>query len=769
MKKTSTLVVSIVVLTCFLVINSANAQVLEIPGSIQSEVKISAISSTSFTLKNSGDKDLNYTIDADSLLSEVNGVRLVSDGLEQSTPGIVQLQNGWSEVIYVFYITENLQWTVEDTNPFAGTQHLRCTSNGSPYSGGVELHAPEPEGNATIIDMMANLDLGGGTSWEFIARDENYDYKKLMVAPDGSLSVLSEPDYNVHSIPGSLPSGYFNLRFAIDNTTSDFTISVNGVVIFTQISDAPRFNQFSISLGAEVGGSILDVDDFKFMDGSQNVRLLAVEPANGTIPPFSSQTINVQYDTRNVDAGSHSEILEIFSNDVAQPTAFIPVTTMVKQNEMPVLNGISNQTVVSGETVTFNISTTDPDDSLVAITWSNFLGSGNAYLEEIASGNGFLTFSISAFESEIDYELEVTLSAKDARGGITTKLLTLNVLASLWNNFSLTNFKTGATLATFTDTVTVDIAHPDIDRLTIQSNFTKNYGDRVKFILDGVEINSDKSWPYYLSPWSLEKLSGGYHTLTATAYVDYIIDFPEKEFPIAVGRTIVHVINSASITSYQVVNKDGVKVMDLVNGSVIDLSRTGPNINIIAQESIGSVRSVKFELNNVTARIDNGAPYSLGGNPISGDTFWKVKAGTYTLSAIPYLKYFGWGPKGNSLTINFQVVNGTIPATTIARIATSTDEVQQIEEVIDQENILSVYPIPVADELHIELHESVKGNVVVNIMSAQGKSMYISTNNANEFRKHSISTEQLGISSGIYFVMVTQTNGKRVVKKFIKE
>ena len=128
--------------------------------------------------------------------------------------------------------------------------------------------------------------------------------------------------------------------------------------------------------------------------------------------------------------------------------------------------------------------------------------------------------------------------------------------------------------------------------------------------------------------------------------------------------------------------------MDLVNGSVIDLSKTGSSINIIANESISTVRSVKFVLNNVTARIDNDAPYALGGNPIMGDGLWKVKAGNYTLSATPYLRYFAWGPQGNSLTVNFKVVNGTLSATiTILHARSASPWREQLAEVIESENI----------------------------------------------------------------------------------
>ncbi|MEO7990300.1 MAG: T9SS type A sorting domain-containing protein, partial [Chryseolinea sp.] len=469
------------------------------------------------------------------------------------------------------------------------------------------------------------------------------------------------------------------------------------------------------------------------------------------------------------------------STDSLAEVVSIPFTANVIQNILPELFNVYDTTMVAGQTLSLTFSATDVDDDLVSVTDFN-VHSGNPwnYHLETASGNGYVTYDFVAPETPIDSYFTGMILARDARGGIVSKFLSIHVLGHNENDFALTNFKTNVAVATFTDTVVVDIARPDIDKLTIQFKPVSSYKEspeapmeihigpptNVQFILDGNAINVDRSSPYYINSWEVPKLSQGDHILLAIANYD-----GEGQSAVSTRRVIVHVINSTAITDFDVVDSEGVKLMDLVDGSVIDLSQPGfDHFNIIANPSITSIRSVKFVLNNVTARIDNSAPYALGGNPISGDTFWKAKPGQYTLTAIPYMKYFAWGPSGTPLTIHFQVVNGTIPFTATARIANATpSDTQQSEETFDMENVLSIYPVPVKDELHIELHESVKGNVVVNIMSVQGKSMHISTGDANEFRKYSISAEQLGMSSGIYFVMVTQANGKRVAKKFIKE
>ncbi len=343
--------------------------------------------------------------------------------------------------------------------------------------------------------------------------------------------------------------------------------------------------------------------------------------------------------------------------------------------------------------------------------------------------------------------------------------LTVFLLPNEVNDFNVTRFKSGVIESTFSDTTVFDIADPNIEKYTIEANTSPEKVGSVSFTLDGVETNIDNSAPYIINHWLLPVLSEGYHVLTAQAFTESY----GQGFAGQVRTVIIHVINSSVVTSFDLINSDGAKLMELQDGAVIDISQ--PNLselNIFANTNIGTVRSVKFILNDITARIDNGAPYALKGNPITGDTFWKPKPGYYSLTAVPYMKYFGWGPKGTSLTIHFQIVNGVKPAATIARVETDS-QIQGREEEVDPEKKLSVYPVPAVDELHMELHESVKGKVVLNIMSAQGKSIHTKEGEADEFRKYSVSTEQLGMSSGIYFMMVTQTNGKRIVKKFIKE
>ncbi|MEO7992752.1 MAG: T9SS type A sorting domain-containing protein, partial [Chryseolinea sp.] len=295
----------------------------------------------------------------------------------------------------------------------------------------------------------------------------------------------------------------------------------------------------------------------------------------------------------------------------------------------------------------------------------------------------------------------------------------------------------------------------------------------VRFSLDGRDINMDRTSPYYVNAWEIPKLSEGYHTLEA--FTEYN-NGDDLDAPGVIGyatrRTIIHVINSTFITDFDVVDSNGSKLMDLVEGSIIDLNQPEFNsFNIIANPSISSIRSVKFTLNNVTARIDNGAPYALGGNPILGDTHWKVRVENYTLSATPYMKYFAWGPNGTPLTIHFQVVKGIAAGSTLAN-ARVGNSIQANEEVLATEAseiVWSVYPVPAKDELHIRLEGKLDGTIYLNLINLQGQVMHATQGPSEIFRDYIISTEKLGLNPGLYLVQIQQANGRRFIQKIAKQ
>lgn len=358
------------------------------------------------------------------------------------------------------------------------------------------------------------------------------------------------------------------------------------------------------------------------------------------------------------------------------------------------------------------------------------------------------------------YEYEITIENNDPRYfGAYFLPVKYVVEGAMVNNFTLLNFKTNQVVTTFRDRVVLDVADPEINNYTIQANATSQTSS-VKFVLDNNEVNTDNSAPYRINNWVLPVLAQGDHLISAQA-----ID-PSNTVRGSLTSTI-SIISSATITDFDVVNAAGVKLMDLEDGGIVDLSSIGTNsINIVANTNISTVRSVKFVWGGTTARIDNVSPYALKGTS-SGDTFWSATPGNYTLTASPYMKLYGWGPVGVSKTIRFQVVRGSEPTLAEAQQKENAGEPVITGLLSEEKDIISLYPVPVEDELQISLKINTKEAISINIVDLQGKLLQEKNfNPVSDSSPYTINTRDL--VSGFYIVQIQQPDGRILSKRFVK-
>jgi Secretion system C-terminal sorting domain len=189
----------------------------------------------------------------------------------------------------------------------------------------------------------------------------------------------------------------------------------------------------------------------------------------------------------------------------------------------------------------------------------------------------------------------------------------------------------------------------------------------------------------------------------------------------------------------------------------------------VGNTSVSTVKSVKFKLNGTTSRIDNQRPFAMKGTS-SEDTSWPIKVGNYTLVACPYVQYYGWGLQGISKKISFKVVQGSVPSVANARVASSQPDAQNVmAETEEQKEPWSVYPVPVQDELTIELTKPLEGIVAIRIVNLQGQVVHSNTDYTNHFNRYVVSTNKIGLHGGFYIVQLQQGNGKLLTKKFFKE
>ncbi|MEO7989806.1 MAG: T9SS type A sorting domain-containing protein [Chryseolinea sp.] len=362
------------------------------------------------------------------------------------------------------------------------------------------------------------------------------------------------------------------------------------------------------------------------------------------------------------------------------------------------------------------------------------------------------------------YEPWIVIENNDPRTyGAFFMPTTFLVKAPEVKSFSLTNFKTNTVIAPVNDEVTLDVADPNISKYTIRANMIPaNRTGSVAFFLDNKLVNYDNAAPYTINSWALPVLIGGEHILRARG-------FEQKNGEGNGGEEMqirVKVINSASIVNFTVVKAaTGETLTSLVDGSVIDISQPGFQfINITANTNISTVRSVKFFLNGPTARVDNQFPFSISGNSTT-DTFWPARPGNYVMKAIPYMMYYGWGAEGVQQNVNFKVVNGKVPSVANAR---SLDVSNDIDEEATEADWL-IYPIPVRDDLHIKLKGSTSGNIHLSIINLQGQYLHSIEGTSELFQDYKVSTVSLGLRAGFYIIQINQTDGNRIIQKFLKE
>lgn len=137
-------------------------------------------------------------------------------------------------------------------------------------------------------------------------------------------------------------------------------------------------------------------------------------------------------------------------------------------------------------------------------------------------------------------------------------------------------------------------------------------------------------------------------------------------YVLTVGSTST---NQQSVISFSLINADTEQEIKILSaGEQLNLaSLPTKNINIRANTSPNPVGSVKFILSGTQGRTqtETGAPYALFGDNSANYNPWTPYVGNYTLTATPYTGSGASGTAGNSLTINFSVVNNTSSNTAV--------------------------------------------------------------------------------------------------------
>jgi len=675
---------------------------------------------------------------------------LYATDFEEFAPGDIDGQEGWEG--------QWSNWTIESVNPFEGSQHLRGLADGLGQS--LAFSPVVAIGSDPVSSTSLRLNIGGsGVTWQVIPQSPTAQLvnTRFQIAQDGTLSALTQDSAgNVAytPIPGTLPSGYFELRIDVERATSVFTIYIDGTPIFTGQGFAGDIEQVVLFSLMEAAGSTFDMDNFAIFDGPAQAPWLSYNPKSGYVQPGESATITVTFNAADLEAGWYADTLHIASNDPAHAVVSVPVALKVITNHPPVLAPIDTAVVVELGNLDVTFTATDGDGDPVTVELYEDL----SFITPVSSANGTATYRISPLLGNAgEYDLPVV--AIDSTGATDTAYFHLSVLPYGVASFSLVNIKTGQVLSTFTDSVRIDIgALQDPYNITIRANTNPAAVGSVRFIQDGKAANLLNTPPYNFNPYFLYQMASGNHTLRANAYTRLNGTGTQGRSQ----QAIITLINSTAVTDLDVVRSNGIKLRDLTDSAVVDISQQYYNsINIRANTFGPAVKSVVFTLNGNVYRTDNNVPYALHGNGANGsDTPWPAAPGIYTVTATPYAYFNGTGAAGIPVTVTFRIVNGTAGAR-LAPPGYSDEETGEPN--------LSVHPVPVKDELTIQLKGKAEGNAALTIQSTQGIALFNHQADASVFRNYKVSTAKLGLAPGVYVVQIQLSNGKREIRKFVKE
>jgi subtilisin family serine protease len=682
-----------------------------------------------------------------------------STGFEGFNIGTLNGQDGWS--------TQRDVWNVGTGNAYEGTNHIHAEADGA---GQVLAFTPEVAIGTDPISSTAvqvNFDNSLGSTWEVIPQSPTAEFvnTRIRVLSDGSLYALVSDGAGGSSfqpVATSVPSGYFELRIDVERATNNFTLYIDGTAVFSGLGFAGNIEQVVLLTLAETPGTSWDLDDIAIFDGPAEAPWLTTSPSSGTVPPGGSATVTVTFNAEDLTAGVYRDSLRLASNDPDEAEIFLPVELTVIQNVPPVLAPIDTAVVavLTSKDVTF--TATDEDDAEVTVQLLN----APAFVKLKSSGNGTATYTISPVAGQ-EGEYDLWVRATDARGVSDSTIFHLSVVGYGVQSFSVINTRTGQVVTTFTDSLSLDASRPEFKLYALRANTNPGTVGSVRFWDNNVtnEYKLDNTAPYDLYPL-IFFLDGQRHSIKARAYARS----GGRGYAGPVKEVILNLYNPTRVTDLDVVKNNGPKVSDLVDGSIIDISKQqNKGINIRANFSGPLPRSVVFTLNGAFFRVDNAEPFVLNGNYNGNgvDVPWPATPGSYTLTATAYTNWNGLGVDGESVTVHFTVVNGAAPATASARGA-SPEGLAIVDETSAAGN-WTIYPVPVEDVLHISLPAEIEGPVAVSILDPRGVAQFHEQGSADKFREYTISTGKLGLTTGVYFVQIQHGAGKREIRKFLKQ
>ncbi len=288
-----------------------------------------------------------------------------------------------------------------------------------------------------------------------------------------------------------------------------------------------------------------------------------------------------------------------------------------------------------------------------------------------------VTFSAAGLEAGTTYNSNIIVSSNDPVNPEVTVPVTLNVTENQEIvSFTLINATTHEEIGPLNDGDIIDLNDYDgINNFSVIANKGTLEVPSVVFDFNrDAGFNIENKAPFAINGDFFGRFFKGVpfifgtNTITATPF-----DKRNGEGVTGIPLTVTFEVidsNPPTVTSFSLVDARSNKIIgDLNEGDVIDLADYRSNsFSVIANTEGSRTGSVVFDFNDQRDfNTEDSAPFTLNGDFTSFRTVYfgvPFAVGNNTIKATPYRNNDATGGNGNSLTINFEVIDSDAPVVT---------------------------------------------------------------------------------------------------------
>ena len=272
------------------------------------------------------------------------------------------------------------------------------------------------------------------------------------------------------------------------------------------------------------------------------------------------------------------------------------------------------------------------------------------------------------------------LNWEQQAGGFSYERSTENAAAFAVESFSLVNISDNQVIGALEDDAIIDASNfPDGFGILANTN-PQNVGS-VQFFLNDILIRTENIAPYSYAA----DVSGVINPvdLTPGVYELRAVPFSESRGNGDEGNSLT--INFEVIGGSQAVRElvlvdisNNQAVGSIQEGDVINISNFPDGFGIVANTNPAKVGSVQFFLDGIFTQNENIAPYSLAADENGVINPVNLAPGNYELRATPFSESRGNGDEGNSLTVNFEVINSVQSVRELVVVDVSNNQVVEV-------------------------------------------------------------------------------------------